>query len=314
MSKFNFHVQKLSYGWSSVVMHINDKEIAYNASYLGEEPLASMIEACSDLIMEGGNYYINWYTEPGRLQIDLHLDAESGMLQIDIFDKERLEQDKEWHETVPFKDFVDAIAHEGFRVLNAFGLYGYRQSWLSETDFPLTMLLRLTGKCKELWNNDYCSTDIRKEMKCLAECLDSYRPGNNEESLYDECTIYYESWQIQCCGEPFAVGERIDWTCQIPEDFWNAHGIPVDFVEQHHGFATHSISGTIVRIIAERSEFPKGQKEVRYDRANVIHEEIERADGWESELKDDETTERTFWGYVITLKDVSFSHIPLNSK
>lgn len=122
MSKFNFHVQKLSYGWSSVVMHINDKEIAYTASYLGEEPLASLIETCSDLIMEGGNYYINWYDEPGRLLIDLHLDAESGMLHLDVSDKEHLEQDREWHETVLFEDFVNAITCEGFRVLNAFGL------------------------------------------------------------------------------------------------------------------------------------------------------------------------------------------------
>lgn len=55
--------------------------------------------------------------------------------------------------------------------------------------------------------------------------------------------------------------------------------------------------------MAERSEFPKGKRVVRYEAAQIIKEEISKANGWESEIKDDETTERTFWGYIVTLKD-----------
>jgi len=125
-----------------------------------------------------------------------------------------------------------------------------------------------------------------------------------EEKKMDSCTIYYDSWQLQCCGEPFSVGEKVEWTCKMPEGFKNAHGVIIDFEEDHHGFATHTITGNVAKITAERSEFPKGKREVWYEKVDVIRDELQHADGWESELKDDETTERTFWGYIVELKDV----------
>jgi hypothetical protein len=128
-----------------------------------------------------------------------------------------------------------------------------------------------------------------------------------EETRMDACTIYYESWQLQCCGDPFSVGDKVEWTCMMPDNYKNAHGIIIDFEEDHHGFASHTISGTVTRIIAERSEFPKGKKEVWYHKARTIQEEITHADGWERELNDDDTTERTFWGYIVELKDVYLS-------
>lgn len=133
-----------------------------------------------------------------------------------------------------------------------------------------------------------------------------------EETRMDACTIYYESWQLQCCGDPFSVGDKVEWTSMMPDNYKNAHGIIIDFEEDHHGFASHTISGTVTRIIAERSEFPKGKKEVWYHKARTIQEEITRADGWERELNDDDTTERTFWGYIVELKDVIVKPIMKN--
>ena len=37
----------------------------------------------------------------------------------------------------------------------------------------------------------------------------------------------------------------------------------------------------------------------------VIHEQIQHADGWESQMKDGDSTERTFWGYIVELHDVT---------
>ena len=39
--------------------------------------------------------------------------------------------------------------------------------------------------------------------------------------------------------------------------------------------------------------------------AQTIHEEIQYADGWETNKKDNETTEYTLWGYIVELKDVT---------
>ena len=302
---FKFRVLNISFGWCRVRMLINDKEINFNASYLGPNPLDSFIDACAELLLEGGEkeYYITWLREPGSLKIELHLD-ENSQLHLDIKDKDEDQKTiyGEWHETIPFESFVSAIISEGFRVLNALGLYGYQRSWMDHTDFPLSNLLRITGKCGELWKGDTCCTDLSKEIEILQDYVSKL--SITEETKMDICTVYYESWQIQCCGSPFSVGDKIEWTCFMPLDYKNAHGIIIDFEENHHGNSSHRITGTVTKIIAERSEFPKGKREVWYERANVIHDELQHADGWESEIKDDDITERTFWGYIIELKDV----------
>ena len=84
-STFKFHIQNISFGWCRVLMLINDKEVWYNASYLGENPLETMIDACAYLMEEEGHYYISWQREPGTLKIELNL--VDDMLQIDIFDE-----------------------------------------------------------------------------------------------------------------------------------------------------------------------------------------------------------------------------------
>lgn len=167
MSCFKFHVRDLAYGSCSVVMYINDKMIVFNASYLGPNPLASLIDACVDLIEEGDDYYIKWQQEPGTLQIDMNLDKDK-MLHFDIINHNGSDKEPEWHETVPFEDFVSAIRDEGFRILNAFGLIGYQRSWQSNSDFPLVNLLRITGKFKEIWKGDSCTTSLKEEIDCLS--------------------------------------------------------------------------------------------------------------------------------------------------
>lgn len=121
----------------------------------------------------------------------------------------------------------------------------------------------------------------------------------------EKCIVYYQSWQLQCCGDPFSVGDKVEWTCALPGEFKNSHGIILDFIEDHHGDDTHSIVGTVTKIIAERSEFPYNDEPMDYDTLDVIREEIQHVDGWESELEDDESTRRAFWGYIVELKDVT---------
>ena len=176
---FKFTVKNLYFGWCRVVMLINDKRIEYDAEYIGPNPLASFIEACAELMECPGNYYIKWRYHDMVLKIDMELD--DNMLHLDIFDKDEGGDTiyDEWHETIPFEDFVSAIVSEGFRVLNAFGLYGYQRSWQNHEDFPLTNLLRITGKCKEIWKGDSCCTDISQEIECLQQFIT--QPGITEE-------------------------------------------------------------------------------------------------------------------------------------
>lgn len=315
---FQFRVQNISYGWCRVLMLINDKEISYNAGYLGDHPLNTFVDACLEYLVDyvspdDSDYYIKWLAEPGQMDTKLHLDG-NNQLSLDLKDQD--DEGKityeEWHEVIPFNDFVSAIISEGFRVLNAFGLYGYRSSWCGQTDFPLASLLRITGELSEdrFEISEYFFSNLSKEIECLQEHISKLEI--TKETKMNECKIYYESWQLQCCGDPFSVGDKVEWTCIMPREFNNAHGIIIDFEEEHHGFATHSIVGTVSKIIAERSEFPKGERVVWYHKAYTIQEELTHADGWETNYKDDETTDRTFWGYIVTLKDVTEK--PLNNR
>ena len=124
-----------------------------------------------------------------------------------------------------------------------------------------------------------------------------------EKIEMESCNIYYDSWQMLCCGEPFSVGDKIKWTCKLPNKK-DCHGVVIDFWQDNHGEETHTIEGVVTKIIAERSESPKGEDTIIYDEVDIICDELQHAEGWESALDDDDTTRRCFWGYIIELKDV----------
>lgn len=66
-NEFRFRVQNLSYGWCRVNMLINDKEINFNAGYLGPNPLASFIEICAEFLIDRDQEKLStiWQAHPG---------------------------------------------------------------------------------------------------------------------------------------------------------------------------------------------------------------------------------------------------------
>ncbi|MER5196977.1 DUF6578 domain-containing protein [Streptomyces sp. NPDC002755] len=54
-------------------------------------------------------------------------------------------------------------------------------------------------------------------------------------------TIWVDDWQIQCCGEAFALGDVVSWNLLEvdPEDYAGVVGkvraTGIDFREEHHG-------------------------------------------------------------------------------
>lgn len=292
---FEFKVKSLICGSCDVLMRINDKTIRFNASYLGPNPLADFIDACAELPKDDSPLYSSWAEEPGSLEIEMNLHKD-GTLSLDIIEHNEVSA-QECHETVSFDEFKASIIAEGYRVLNAFGLRGYKREWIMG-DFPITNLVAITEDADK--KND--GTTIKHELDCIKKhtCM----PKISKATHYAECVISYAAWQIQCCGEPFSVGEKVDWTCKLTAGTEN-HGIMVDFLEEHHGQETHRITGRVAKIVAERSENPGGTKVVDYETANTILKEIQYADGWESELESTQKIEHTFWGYFVTLEDVT---------
>ena len=178
MSQFKVHVQYIIYGCCAIELLIGDKLIKCDAGYGGPNPLASLIEACLDFFtakkqgFETEDYIeeteTTWDEEPGEMHLGLKL-LKNDMVIMDIQQRDDEKNVlQEWHESVPYEDFKEAIVSEGFRVLNAFGIFGYYAAWSAHEDFPLAALLRLTGNIELNWDGDNCFTDLSKELACLS--------------------------------------------------------------------------------------------------------------------------------------------------
>ena len=310
-STFKFRVRKIEVGSCDVIMTINDKVISYYASYMGLEPLASMVGICCEMMLEthadGHPYRTAWTAEPGSLRFTFSPEK-NGLLHIDIADENTKE---EWHEDVPFEAFVAAIITDSFRVLNAFGLYGYRSAWADDIEFPLSLLMMICGlySKKDAKQYDFTS-NLANEAVFLKQ--HSLCEKFDFEKHLDECAVFYNTWQMQCCGEPFSVGDEVQWTCFVPTHPGVASGRIVDFYEDHHKDFTHKIKGTVSNIVSQFSDSDKGKKSISYDTEWIYENEVTNADGWNCGRDVDETKERTVWGYIVELKDVTVK--PLEEK
>lgn len=188
MSQFKVHVQYIIYGCCNIELLVGDKLIKCDAGYAGPNPLASLMKACLDFVIAKKEGYeidglieeteITWDEEPGEMHLELKLSKDDWVI-MDIQHRDgEGELLEEWHETVPFEDFKEAIVSEGFRVLNAYGIYGYFAAWSDGKDFPLAALLYLSGKIQLNWDGDNCSTNLSKELECLSSS-ESYIKAEN---------------------------------------------------------------------------------------------------------------------------------------
>ncbi len=51
------------------------------------------------------------------------------------------------------------------------------------------------------------------------------------------CIVFYECWQMECCGKPFAVGDNIKWLVKITAQPLNT---PVDIGNIDYCYEAHS--------------------------------------------------------------------------
>ncbi len=121
------------------------------------------------------------------------------------------------------------------------------------------------------------------------------------------CNIYYEGWQIQCCGEPFKIGERVHWTGESYD--YDIKDFHINFNEDHHAHQSLNIEGTVTRIVAVTSEEEPNKRSYSFEEVNLLFEDIQEADGYESEKEDTDKIHFIFWGYIVTLQNVEVTTI-----
>jgi hypothetical protein len=122
-------------------------------------------------------------------------------------------------------------------------------------------------------------------------------------------TVWVDSWQMQCCGEPFSVGQQVWWTLgDVDQDWLMAMlgadaQVSVDAAEDHHGGVpgeTLRTTGTVSRMTAGHCRYapaPGDDSQALYPvPGSGVQSHIESADGWTPDHGD-----LRFVGYLVEL-------------
>ena len=54
-----------------------------------------------------------------------------------------------------------------------------------------------------------------------------------------DCKVFYESWQMDCCGEPFSIGDTVNWTVGKYEKLGPCNTVnlgKIDYYYENHLF------------------------------------------------------------------------------
>lgn len=117
---------------------------------------------------------------------------------------------------------------------------------------------------------------------------------------------------MQCCGEPFSVGDWVEWTATSADDSrdWpsdilgEAMASRVAYLESHHGpEPPESVVLIVGRVVAVQAVFVEheadapGSRSLRPVRGTRLLRAVTRADGCEPDLPS-----RWFRGYLVQLR------------
>lgn len=123
-------------------------------------------------------------------------------------------------------------------------------------------------------------------------------------------TIWVDSWQMQCCGEPFRRGSQVAWALGDADVDWleailgAGAARAVDAAEEHHGAVPGgigSVQGRVTRITAVHCRYEPGpgtDSRVLFPvPGSSVMTEVESADGWAADRGDER-----FVGYLVQVE------------
>lgn len=124
-----------------------------------------------------------------------------------------------------------------------------------------------------------------------------------------KCIIKYESWQMQCCGDPIHVGQIVNLPCIKDKPYTCACGINIDFDEEHHEKGANCLlRGKVTEIRSVFVDRFANEKEgARYieDPNNTFTIiEVYSIDGWEEPVCYEQRKGSDVCYYIITLENV----------
>lgn len=129
-----------------------------------------------------------------------------------------------------------------------------------------------------------------------------------DKIVINTCNIFYQSWQIQCCGKPFRIGDVVLWSCTKTDKPHKMKGFLIDYEEEHHHGMNLYIKGIVSSILSVTTVDEPQQKCISFDESKAILRPLIEANGYESNYMNTEGNNHyTFWGYIVTLINVEIS-------
>lgn len=121
--------------------------------------------------------------------------------------------------------------------------------------------------------------------------------------------VFMDEWQFECCGESFAVGDRVEWLLVPVEDrgwFTDLLGSELaeelDFREEHHGGAPEGSVPTAGTVGSIRAAFQRYVPRLKGDRTRYVIPGVSRLDWLDrAEIPADDKDER-FVGFLVELE------------
>lgn len=131
-------------GWSAASLKVGEDEVELTASYLGDA-LGELLEGMVALIDGQSPVRVSWEEEPGEYRFVFDRAGADVRVRVVGFEdtwqvpKPDEEGEQLFDATCPLSALLAAVAAGARRVLDEFGVDGYRAKWV-EHDFPLAAL------------------------------------------------------------------------------------------------------------------------------------------------------------------------------
>ena len=86
----------------------------------------------------------------------------------------------------------------------------------------------------------------------------------------NKCAVFYDSWQLECCGRPFGIGDTVKWlVLEMGDDELNS---PVDMGRVDYCYEAHSsewqqlfvLEGRVERIQILYQKYEPSKDNARY--------------------------------------------------
>lgn len=121
------------------------------------------------------------------------------------------------------------------------------------------------------------------------------------------CKVYYEFWQMQCCGDPFKIGDTVKWPVVDKPQFSFGFEVldDVDYVYEAHDHIVKRFhfTGVVTRIWGVYMRYEPSKEDPRF--LTPVYSKLFKtnfADGNNKAVGDLE-----LGGYVIELENCSLS-------